>query len=684
MAAEVVVSVDLRRRRRAPPGHSRGRARRGSSCRVRRAARRARRAASGGRRSARAPGRRSPLEVKYSPASVCCPNDVRCFMPPPIAACARPSLGNRTSVGLDDILSSTQREHPEPKKRPMPTPSPFHERTAPLCRSYAWKDWAGYCAVARYDTSHEREYFAFRETAGLLDVSPLFKYEVTGPDATTLLARMMTRDISSLKVGRVAYSCWCDDAGRVVDDGTVARLDEEHYRVTAADPSLHWLEDCGRGMNVRLEDSSRRLAALALQGPTSRDDPAGACARFDSGPDMDGLKFFGVTEGVDRRRPGLDQPHRLHRRSGLRDLDGERPGARRLGRAHRRRDSRSASSPRGSTRSTSRASRPASSSSASTTTARPRSSSRPASRRRSSSASAGWSTAPQPGRTRQLHRPRRHPRRAGARPGLAPRRTRSELGGARGALRELQPAAFAPRHGAPRRPAGLRRGRPPDRQGDHPHLVADPQEVSRHRLGASRLRGQGHAAPARAHRRVRAPQGRGHRRRRHRSTIPKGSASREPAGSQIVRRHRRRRGTQRPDLRRLSRQGRAQGPGPRAPPPGRRRHDDRRDLPRLQVHLLLLRRLAAPAVDHPRSRPAALRLRDPAARLDLHAVPRRPLSDARRRSGEEPPRHRRLLAARRRGLQALRAGDGRARPAGEAGDRRRRARSDVAESARSS
>lgn len=179
----------------------------------------------------------------------------------------------------------------------MPTPSPFHERTAPLCRSYAWKDWAGYCAVCSYDTSHEREYFAFRETAGLLDVSPLYKYEVTGPDAKALLARMMTRDIGSLKVGRVAYSCWCDDAGRVVDDGTVARLDEDHYRVTAADPSLHWLEDCGRGMNVRLEDSSRRLAALALQGPTSR-DVLRACARFDSGPDMDALKFFGVNRAT--------------------------------------------------------------------------------------------------------------------------------------------------------------------------------------------------------------------------------------------------------------------------------------------------------------------------------------------------------------------------------------------------
>ncbi|MEO8277826.1 MAG: aminomethyltransferase family protein [Thermoanaerobaculia bacterium] len=175
----------------------------------------------------------------------------------------------------------------------MPIPSPFHERTAPLCLSYRWKDWAGYCAVASFDTSHEREYFAFRETAGLLDVSPLFKYEVSGPDANRLLTRMMTRDVSKLKVGRVAYSCWCDDEGRVVDDGTVARLDENHYRVTAADPSLHWLEDCSRGLDVKLEDSSARLAALALQGPNSR-AILKSIVRPDSGTDMDSLKFFGV------------------------------------------------------------------------------------------------------------------------------------------------------------------------------------------------------------------------------------------------------------------------------------------------------------------------------------------------------------------------------------------------------
>ena len=179
----------------------------------------------------------------------------------------------------------------------MPTPSPFHERTAPLCISYRWKDWAGYCAVASFDTSHEREYFAFRESAGLLDVSPLFKYEVSGPDATRLLARMMTRDVSKLKVGRVAYSCWCDDEGRVVDDGTVARLDEQHFRVTAADPSLHWLEDCSRGLDVQLEDSSARLAALALQGPNSR-AILQKLVRTDSGKDIGDLKFFGVTRGT--------------------------------------------------------------------------------------------------------------------------------------------------------------------------------------------------------------------------------------------------------------------------------------------------------------------------------------------------------------------------------------------------
>jgi aminomethyltransferase len=175
----------------------------------------------------------------------------------------------------------------------MPIPTPFHERTQPLCTSFRWKDWSGYCAVCSYDTSHEREYFAFRETAGLLDVTPLYKYEVSGPDAAALLARMMVRDVSKLKVGRVAYTCWCDDDGKVIDDGTVSRLGENHFRVTAADPTLHWLQAVGHGFDVEIEDSSTRLAALALQGPTSR-----AILRDAGVSQVDGLKFFGVTRSM--------------------------------------------------------------------------------------------------------------------------------------------------------------------------------------------------------------------------------------------------------------------------------------------------------------------------------------------------------------------------------------------------
>lgn len=180
----------------------------------------------------------------------------------------------------------------------MPIPSPFHERTAALCTSYRWKDWAGYYAVCSYDTTHDREYFAFREAAGLIDVTPLYKYEVHGPDAAALLSRMMVRNVRKLKVGRVGYTCWCDDAGKVVDDGTVSRLEDDYFRVTAADPTYHWLEALARGYDVTIEDSSRRLAALAIQGPTSRDVLNGCCEAS-----LDKLRFFRLKR---TRIDGLD------------------------------------------------------------------------------------------------------------------------------------------------------------------------------------------------------------------------------------------------------------------------------------------------------------------------------------------------------------------------------------------
>lgn len=180
----------------------------------------------------------------------------------------------------------------------MPIPSPFHPRTAELCTSLRWKDWAGYYAVCSYDTVQDSEYFAFRHSTGMIDVSPLYKYEITGPDAARFLARVTVKDVTKLKTGRMTYLCWCDDDGKVIDDGTVAKLADGHYRLTAAEPSLAWLLRYTRGYDVQIEDSSTKLGVLSLQGPTSR-----GLLKSVVEADMDQLKFFGV---VKTRLRGID------------------------------------------------------------------------------------------------------------------------------------------------------------------------------------------------------------------------------------------------------------------------------------------------------------------------------------------------------------------------------------------
>ncbi len=169
----------------------------------------------------------------------------------------------------------------------MPIATPFHSRTSAVSKSQSWKDWAGYYAACTYDTSQDPEYFALRHSAGLIDVSPLYKYEVKGPDAAAFLSRLTVKNVHKLRVGRVTYLCWCDDNGKVVDDGTVSRLDENHYRVTAAEPSLSWFDRLRRGYDVTLEDSSAKIAALSLQGPNSRE-----ILRQVADTDMDALRFF--------------------------------------------------------------------------------------------------------------------------------------------------------------------------------------------------------------------------------------------------------------------------------------------------------------------------------------------------------------------------------------------------------
>jgi aminomethyltransferase len=148
--------------------------------------------------------------------------------------------------------------------------TPFHERTAALCASHAWRRWAGYIVASSYELSHEREYHSIRAAAALFDVSPLYKYMVRGRDAARLLDRVVTRNVLKSQVGQVLYTPWCDAAGKVLDDGTVARLDETIFRMTSAEPGLRWLEANAIGLDVAIEDVSGSIAALSLQGPNSR------------------------------------------------------------------------------------------------------------------------------------------------------------------------------------------------------------------------------------------------------------------------------------------------------------------------------------------------------------------------------------------------------------------------------
>jgi aminomethyltransferase len=174
----------------------------------------------------------------------------------------------------------------------MPVGTAFHSRTFALCESLNYREWAGYYAVSAYEAHHEHEYAAIRNGAALIDVSPLFKYVVSGPDATRLVDRVITRDASKVVVGQVIYTPWCDERGKVIDDGTVTRLEEQVWRWTAADPSLRWFRQNAAGMKVQVEDVSEQVAALAVQGPTSA-----RLLKAVAEVDLDSLKYFRMTRG---------------------------------------------------------------------------------------------------------------------------------------------------------------------------------------------------------------------------------------------------------------------------------------------------------------------------------------------------------------------------------------------------
>jgi aminomethyltransferase len=178
----------------------------------------------------------------------------------------------------------------------LPIGTAFHERTLAACESLNYREWSGFYTVSVYETHHEHEYNAIRNAAALIDVSPLYKYRLTGPDATRLVNRVIARDIRKVAVDQVIYCCWCDEHGKVIDDGTVTRLGENDYRWTAAEPNLRWLHQNALGMDVHIEDISEQVAALAVQGPTSG-RLLRRIAKLPAPAGIDRLKYFRVTHG---------------------------------------------------------------------------------------------------------------------------------------------------------------------------------------------------------------------------------------------------------------------------------------------------------------------------------------------------------------------------------------------------
>ena len=175
----------------------------------------------------------------------------------------------------------------------MPIGTPVHERTFALCESLNYREWSGYYAVSSYEPHHEHEYNAIRNASALIDVSPLFKYLITGSDAARFVDRLITRDVSKMAVGQVFYTPWCDERGKVIDDGTLSRLGDQRFRWTSADPSLRWFRQNAVGLDVAIDDISEEVAALALQGPTSA-----RLLRAISTASLDALKYFRVTSGI--------------------------------------------------------------------------------------------------------------------------------------------------------------------------------------------------------------------------------------------------------------------------------------------------------------------------------------------------------------------------------------------------
>lgn len=168
--------------------------------------------------------------------------------------------------------------------------TPFHPRTSTANETGLWSHWAGYLAANRYQMSDKFEYFAIRNSAGVFDTSPLYKYRISGTDAERYLAGVLIRDVRECRPGQAQYTVWCDDDGWVIEDGVILRLSAEEFLLSSARSNLAYLDGLTSGMSVHVEDVSDAYGALAIQGPRSR-EVLGQLV-----PEVEGLGPFHHTE----------------------------------------------------------------------------------------------------------------------------------------------------------------------------------------------------------------------------------------------------------------------------------------------------------------------------------------------------------------------------------------------------
>ena len=175
--------------------------------------------------------------------------------------------------------------------------TPFYSRLVALDTVNSWHSWKGYTTPDELYCA-ETEYFAIRNATAVFDLTPMTKYRITGPDALAYLDRLVTRDMSKIRPGRVAYAVWCNDQGQVIDDGTIFHLREGEYRLCSQERHMAWLMDSAIGFDVSIVEETAEIAALAVQGPTSFGTLS--CMGLDG---LGDLKPFGLThfdfEGVE-------------------------------------------------------------------------------------------------------------------------------------------------------------------------------------------------------------------------------------------------------------------------------------------------------------------------------------------------------------------------------------------------